>query len=179
MKKISLNFMNRLELAIFRNRPEGYAPISSTIALSTLVAALLSIVIIFFLQMFNADKSTGEITLGIIFGIALLFSAYTFNKSAKTLPTTASKVYLALYSLVLFGLCSLLFIWLMVWAVVIAIALLVFWFIIKGTSGSSKGKKKIRVHYNDGTSEEMTESGRGTLGETYYKGEQGGTHVEP
>lgn len=177
MKKLSLNFLNRMELAIFKNAPEGYAPISSTIGLSTLAAAVLSIVIIFFLQMFNADKSTGEITLSIIFGIALLFCGYLFNKSAKALPDTASKVYLGLYALFLFGLCSLLFIWIMVWVVIIAVALFVFWIIVKGTS-SNGNKKRIRVRYQDGTTEDMVSTGKGICGETYYEGEQGGKHVE-
>lgn len=178
MKKKSLNFMNRLELAIFKNSPEGYVPISSTIMLSTIIAAIVSIVIIFFLQMFNADKSAGEITLVVAFSLAFLFCGYIFNKSARVLPSTPSKLYLAIYALLLFGLSSLLFIWIMVWVVIIAVALFVIWIIIKSSSSNSGNKKRIRVHYKDGSSEEMVENGKGVLGETFYKGESGHTHVE-
>lgn len=116
--------------------------------------------------------------IAVIFSIGLLFCGYIFNRSAKMLPTTASKVYLGLYALALFGLCSLLFIWIMVWVVIIAIALFVFWIIIKGTSSNSGNKKQIRVHYQDGSSEEMEEDGKGIFGEVHYKGESGRTHVE-
>lgn len=178
MKKLSLNFLNRLETKILQGVPEASAPVSSTIATATLVAATLSIVTIFILQMFNVDKSAANIVLGVTFGLAFLFSAYICYQATKPIPATGGKIALYAYALVLFGICSLFFIWLMVWVVIIIVGLLVLWMILKATTSSSGNKKSIRVHYSDGTTEDMVEDGKGICGETYYKGDKGGTHVE-
>lgn len=178
MKKISLNFLNRLELAIFRNMPEGYTPLSSRVALSTLAAAVVSLILIFIMQMFNVDKSAGEITLAVIFGVAFLYSGYVCYRTIDNVPSVGQKIALSVYALVLFAVCALAFIWLMVWVMIIAICIAAVWLVLKVTSSDSKNKKRIRAHYSDGTTEEMTESSRGMLGETYYEGERGGKHTE-
>lgn len=128
--------------------------------------------------MFDVDKSAANIVLGIAFGLAFIFSAYICYEATKHLTTTGGKVALSAYTLVLFGLCSLFFIWLMVWVVIIVVGLLVLWLILKAISGGSNNKKGVRAHYSDGTTEDMVEDGKGICGETYYKGDKGGTHVE-
>lgn len=179
MKKASLKFLNSLERKIFKSSPENYEPISSTVAMSALIAAFVSIIIIFILQMTNADKESATIVLSIAFGLAFLYSAYITYKSMECLSSTGHKVGLVAYALILFAVCSMLFIWLAVWAMIITLVLLVGWIILKvAFPTKSGGKKRIRVNYGDGTSEDMVEDGRGITGETYYKGEKGGTYVD-
>lgn len=178
MKNFSLNFLNRLELIVFRSFPEEYLPVSSVVAMSTLVAAFASIIVIFFLQMFNASPDWANIVLSIVFGLAFLYDARLTYKSMECLPSTGNKIALAAYVLALFALCSVLFIWLAVWVMVIALVVLVCWIILKVAFPDSGGKKRVTAHYSDGTTEEMTEDGKGICGETYYKGDRGGTYVD-
>lgn len=177
MKKLSLNFLNGLELAVFRTFPEEYRPVSSVVAMSALVAAFASIIVIFFLQMFNASPDWANIVLSVAFGAAFLYSARLTYKAVECLPSTGNKIALATYVLVLFGACSLLFIWLAVWAMVIALVVLVGWIILKVAFPNSGGKRATAYH-SDGTTEELTEDGKGICGETYYKGDRGGTYVD-
>ena len=178
MKKMSLNFLNRFERMIFKNKTERYPAVSSSIAMSCLIAATASILIIFGLQMANADKSLGEITFCVMFGIALLYAGYVVYKSLKLITSITEKIWLSIYSIILFSICSIAFIYLVMWVLIITLALFIFWVILKVASPSSGGKK-IRVHYNDGTTEDMEETGKGILGETYYSGDKGGSRVEP
>lgn len=180
MKKVSLKFLNRLEQAIFRNFPENYQPVSSIVAMSALIAAFASIIVIFVLQMVNASEESATIVLSAAFGLAFLYSAYKTFKAMNCLSSVGAKISLAAYVFTLFAVCAFLFIWLAVWAVMIALVLLVGWIILKAAFGSSSsGKKRIKVRYGDGTTEEMEEDGKGICGETYYKGENGGTYMEP
>lgn len=178
MKKPSFQFLNRLERALFKKFPEAYRPVSSHVGISVLLAAFASIVVIFFLQMFNAPESSATVVLGIAFGLAFLYSANTFYQATACLPAMGNKIALAAYVLVLFGACSLLFIWLAVWVMVIALVVFAGWIILKVAFPDSGGKKRATAYYSDGTTEEMTEDGKGICGETYYKGDRGGTYVD-
>lgn len=178
MKKLSLNFLNRLELAAFRSFPEEYRPVSSVVAMSTLVAAFASIIVIFFLQMFNASPDWANIVLGIAFGLAFLYDARLIYKAMECLPSTGNKIALAAYAIALFALCSFFFIWLAVWVMVIALVVLVCWIILKVAFPDSGGGKRATAYHSDGTTEELTEDGKGICGETYYKGDRGNTYVD-
>lgn len=178
MKKLSLNFLNGLEQAVFRSFPKEYRPLSSVVAMSALVAAFASIIVIFFLQMFNASPDWANIVLSIAFGLAFLYSARLTYKAVECLPTTGNKIALGAYVLVLFGACSLLFIWLAVWVMIIALVVLVCWIILKVAFPDSGGGKRATAYHSDGTTEELTEDGKGICGETYYKGDRGGTYVD-
>lgn len=174
MKKISFNFLNRLELKIFGNYAGDYAPVSGTVALSALAAAVVSMVVIFILQMINADPLTGKIVLGCAYGAAFLFSAWKAYKVMCGLPSAGLKAGLLAYVLVLFGVCALLFLYLVIWAIIIAIALFVLWLILKGSSSGQRGT----ITYSDGSSESIRSSGKGITGETYYESESGRTFVD-
>lgn len=177
MKKPSLKFMNRLEQAIFKNYADAYTAVSATVTWSALIAAFASIIVIFFLQMFNADESSATVVLSIAFGLALIFSGYTAYKAMVCLPTIGAKIGLGAYVLVLFAICSFLSIWLAVWVVIIALVILVVWVILKLAFPNSKGKKRYTVYYSDGTSESAEEDGRGICGEQYVKTESGENHI--
>lgn len=170
--------MNRFERAIFRNFPETCTPVSSVVCISTLLAAFASIIVIFFLQMFNLPERSATVVLSVAFGLAFLYSAYSACKAMECLLSVGNKIAFAAYALALFGVCSFLFIWLAVWVLVIALVLLVGWIILKVAFPDSGGRKRVTAYYSDGTTEEMTEDGKGICGETYYKGDKGGTYVD-
>jgi|GEM_PF-1492029 len=178
MKKISFNFLNRFEQFILKNRSEEYAPVSSSIAVAALVGAIVGVLGVFVLQMTNSDESLGAVILSVAFGGVFLYSAYKVYKSMAHLPEVGGKVGLAVYAFVLFSVTSLAFLFLVMWALIIALVIGVCLLILKFALGSSGGSKG-RVYYNDGTSEEVVEDGKGICGETYYKSESGRTHVEP
>lgn len=173
MKKILFHFLNRLELKFFGNYDGNYAPVSGAVALSALAAAVVSMVVIFILQMVNADPETGKIVLGCAYGAAFLFSAWRTYKVMCGLPSTGMKAGLAAYVLFLFCVCALLFLYLVMWAIIIAVALFILWLILKG-SGQGSG----RVTYSDGSSESIRSTGKGITGETYYESESGRTFVD-
>ncbi|MDR0756798.1 MAG: hypothetical protein LBF85_03020 [Tannerella sp.] len=59
--------------------------------------------------------------------------------------------------------------------IIIILALALLWLILKITGiGSNKPLGKAKIHYSDGTSEEADETGRGVLGERYYRGKDSG-----
>lgn len=179
MGKLSFNFLNRMERMICTGCPQTCPPASSFIAVSTLAAAVVSLIVIFVLQMFNVDKAAGEIVLGVCFGAAFLLSARRVWGIVAQTPSMGAKVGMTVYALVLFGVCALAFIYLMIWAIIITVGGLILWLILKVTMGDSgRSGKRIRAHYNDGSSEEMVEEVKGFCGETYYKGDSGRTHVE-
>ncbi|MCC8188949.1 MAG: hypothetical protein LIP08_16000 [Bacteroides sp.] len=178
MKKISLNFLNRFERFIVKSHEDAYVPVSASIASGVLAAAVVGIVLVFLLQMFNADSSLGVAVLGTAFGAVLLYAAYKVYKAMAYLPTTGAKLKLAAYALVLYGITAFVFFYLVMWALIIVLMVGVCLLILKYALGSSGGKRG-RVYYSDGTSEEVVEDGTGICGETYYKSESGRTHVEP
>lgn len=178
--KLSLNFLNRWENALFKKYNEEHDPVSAYIAKSILYVALATVVIAFIMQMFAASTENQELFLSVIIFGVLAWSMYKAYPRISSFSTVGVKIGYTIYILILFNVCAALFISLASLALMLVLGILVIWFVLKLVGdGSSKGKKKIRVHYNDGSSEEMEEDGRGILGERYFKNkESGNTYVD-
>lgn len=167
MKKTFFNFMNRLEQAIFKSYAGSYSGVSTTIVWTTLIAAFASLIVIFFLQMFSTDESLAVVVLSIAFGLAFLFAGYTAYQAMICLPTIGAKIGMAAYVLVLFAACSLLFIWLATWVIIIALLALTVWLVLKAITWKKPGTTT--VYFSDGTTEEVEYDGKDILGNRTYK----------
>ena len=183
--KLSLNFLNRWECAIFKKYNANHSPISSFAAIIILCAAFAIVISLFLMKMFNAQKSTIDTVDMIIVACAFIPIAYKIYQSIKPFSSIGAKIGFTAYILAFFVLCSFLSIMLAQIVLFIVLACLVLWIALLAIgggegSGPDGKKKKITVYHNDGSSEEMEETGRGVCGETYYENYQSGrTHVEP
>ena len=177
--KISFNFLDRWEYAIFKQYNEAHAPVSKSAAGYAFYAAAAAIIIVFALQIFSVEEYSA-IILGIIGVITLLLVVRKTYKQLTLLSSTGSKIGYGVYILTLFLITLFVSFYLVMWALIIAICLFIAYFIlVYGIGdGNSSGKKRFRKHYSDGSSEEFEEDGRGILGETHFKGDRGNTHIE-
>lgn len=179
--KLSFNFLNRWETAIFKNPSNSYKPISAFVAKTVLYMAAALVLSVFVLRMFGTDIKFVETIAGVAIGGVFLYVGYKTYLLIKDFPTTGLKIGFAAYVLFLFLACTAIFLTLVSYVFMLVLAILLGLFIFKYViGGGSKGKKRIRVHYADGTSEEMEEVGRGPCGDTDYKSPTSGrTHREP
>lgn len=178
--KISLNFLDRWEYAIFGKYNNAHVPVSKTTAKYSLGAAVVAILVVFVMQIFNVGEEYAGAILGVIGGLGLLLVGRKAYKQLALLASTGSKIGYAAYVLAVFAITLFVSFYLVLWTLIIALVLVVAYFILVYGfgDGNSSGKKRFRKHYSDGTSEDFEEDGRGILGETYYKGNRGGTHTE-
>ncbi|MDR1055827.1 MAG: hypothetical protein LBL90_08415 [Prevotellaceae bacterium] len=177
--KLSLNFLDRWESAIFNKYSNGnYVPVSTFTSKLILWAACILAVTVVILNFTSYDQSASEIAAGVIFGVAFLISAWKTSKNIPAFTAVGTKIGYASYILALFAVSSAIFITLAFVAIFIIMAVLalwVVWFFIN--DGSSKGNK-VRIHYSDGTSEDADITGRGPTGETFVKGRESGREFQ-
>jgi peptidoglycan/LPS O-acetylase OafA/YrhL len=179
--KLSFNFLNRWESALFGKYGESHVPVSKTIALYAFATAVVSVGVIFIMQMIDISDTIIGVAFGIIGIAALVLAGMKVYRPLQQLSSIGVKIGYAAYMLALFGIIFLVSFYLVMWVLIIALCLVAAYFIlVYGVgNGPSKGKKKGRMYYRDGSSEEAEETGRGVLGETYYQGkDSGNTYVD-
>ena len=170
--KVSFKFLNRWESFIFDNNSEKeFVPVSSFMAVTIIIAAFVMVITFFIITAFN-NGSNADIIIAasIIFGIALLIIIGKAFRNFKVLTSIGMKVGYAAYILALSAICACFFTWLAGGFVM----LLVFWAVLKSIFSD---KKKGRIHYDNGTSEEATIE-KGLMGETYYTGKDSGNEYK-
>lgn len=60
----------------------------------------------------------------------------------------------------------------------VAMAFAVLWLVLKLTGSSNSSGEKVTAHYSDGSSEEVEQTGKGILGERYYRGKESGREFQ-
>jgi len=143
--KLSFNFLERWENAIFEKyQQKEVAPVSAYMAGVILVAAAIMIVAFFVISVFyKGSEREVIIAAAVIFGIALLLVAGKASRNIMSLHSIGSKVGYAAYILVLFLFCSFLFTYLSM----IFLALYIFWQFFKAVLGG--GSKSVSVDSDD------------------------------
>ena len=167
--KLSFKFLNRWENSIFESTSdEGFAPVSAFVAGTILVSAfVMNITFFVIMAMYNGNEKSVIVAAAIIFGIALLIVAGKAFRNFRAFTSVGTKAGYTAYILALFVICGGLFTYL----VAAFIMLYLLWIVIKAMLGG--GKKKGRIVYDDGSSEEASVE-KGLMGETYYKGKESG-----
>jgi chromate transport protein ChrA len=179
--KLSFKFLNRWENSIFESsQQKDVAPVSSFMAKIILVAAFVTIITAFVMLVFyNSDEPTVATTVAIIFGVSLLIVAGKAWRNLFALSSAWMKVGYAAYILAMFAVCAALFTYLSI----LFLGLFIIWTILKAMLGGNRKsgdtvKVQTTTFFEDGTSksheEEAKESGRGILGERYYRGKDSG-----
>ncbi|MDR1887115.1 MAG: hypothetical protein LBQ70_04290 [Prevotellaceae bacterium] len=128
--KMSFNFLNQFEYFLFKKYNENHVPVSKTAAFYALVAAVAVVVIVFIMQMINADETVFYVIGGIICGIGLLLSGLKAFPQFQLLTDTIGKITYAVYLPVWYAIIFLLAVYLAVWALIIALVLVVAYFIL-------------------------------------------------
>lgn len=171
---MTLHFVDKFEARLFTPSKGTFM---GTFTIYSLGAGLIIGLIGAFLQIFM-EMSTIEY---IIAAIGLLFYAYMIKcmiPFVKSVNGTGKKVGYVLMALILsqiaFGIG--------IYMAMLAIFLIIGYFILKYVFGASLGlnkpKQKATIEYSDGTSEEVEESGRGICGERYYNTKDGDTIIK-
>jgi hypothetical protein len=160
--------------------------VSSFMAKTVLVAAFVVIITVFVILMIYQTEAgvMPIVAAAIIFGVSLLIVAYKAYRNLVALSSVGMKIGYVAYMLALFAVCAFLFTYLSLAFLMIYL----FWIILKSLFSSRKsgGNRKFRttVYHGDGTSdsyeEEAEETGRGILGERFYRGKDSGKeYTEP
>jgi hypothetical protein len=170
------NFLDRWEYAIFKKYNENHSPVSKFVATACFYGAILFAIAVVIIQFAvkSADKadllsSSIYTTIGCLFAI----TALKLYRPLMALAGTKPRIFFAVYVLLLMAILASAFMMLAATLVFVFIIVLVIGFMLYLMyPPESNGKKTI--HYSDGTSEEAEKTGRGILGETYYKGKESG-----
>lgn len=172
---MELNFMSRLDSAIFKNFNPNHRPVTGVTSVYSLVGGAIISLVVFVLQMFSANDTLIEVVASIGVLALLGWIIKMSLASITAFATWTPRILYGLYIVVLFGICFMIAMWL----VVIALLLLLLWGMAKIFFSGSSGKSKARVRYGDGTESEARETGKGICGETYYEDDRGNTFVKP
>lgn len=163
---MQLNFLNKLETAIFKNfNPNHESKTGSTLC-TAFIASVVFCLIIFVCQMCNVSETILNIIAGV--GLAAIYGyvLYVSLDNIKAFDGVGGKIVFILYLIVLTGLTF----YISMWATLIVLAGLVLLGIFKVFFAP---KKQGVIRYSDGTEEEADVE-TGILGEKTFTGRDSG-----
>ncbi|MDR2926906.1 MAG: hypothetical protein LBV41_01695 [Cytophagaceae bacterium] len=174
--KLSLNFLNRLELKLFGKYSHSHSPVSTFVAAATAISSFAVIFITGVIMDFiaSAEQSTRDTVAYIFIGASFVATALRCIRPFKALTTAGSRAGFIAYVLCLFVAASFIFGFIAFWVAIALLMLLVLWIFYYFFLGGAERPVKTHAHYSDGTKEEVEYTGKGITGEMYYKGKESG-----
>jgi hypothetical protein len=178
--KLSINFLNRWEYAALKKYNAEHTPVAKTVVSYAAATAVVSVIVMFVVNLFTDKSEVFTVLLGVFAVSGLVASGLKTLSSLKLLSSVVVKIVYAAVMLALYAAVFWLAMILAVWTLIIAICLVIFYFILVYGYGNGRSGGKATMHYSDGSSEEAEMTGKGVLGETYYKGkDSGNTFIDP
>lgn len=172
---MEIGFLSILDHKIFKHFNANHEPATGETFVLALGGGVIIGLIVFILQMCNANETLMNVVIGGGLLIALAIIAKRTLPALKKFSTVGHQIIYGIY--VLFT--SSIAFTLGVWMLMIAILLLFIWGMLKlFFSGSSSSSSKGRVTFNDGTSRDVKKTGKGFCGETYYEDDEGNTYTK-
>lgn len=161
-----LNFLDKVDYAIFKRVNPNHEPITGRTIYLTFVASVVFCLIVFVLQTCNVNDTAMDIIAGIGLAAILGWIIYASLDTLKAFDGWGGKIGYGAYSIVL-GLCAF---YLAMWATIIILAGLLIFGIAKVFFAP---KKKGIIRYSDGTEEEADVE-TGICGEETFTGRDSG-----
>lgn len=155
---MELNFLNKLEFAIFKHFNPEHQSVTGKTVVNTMIGGTILSLIVFFMQMVAKNDTAINVVAGI--GLIALFG-WAFMYSFDTLKAFPSWVGRILYGLYILFLTSIAFM-IAMWLVVIALTGLVIYGVFKiffssGSSSKSKGGRSPFSSSSDSDSDSVSE----------------------
>lgn len=165
--KLSLNFLDKMDYAIFKKLDENHQP-ASVFALKQAFWSFLSLmVVVFLVQMFVKNKDTEEAILGVLLCGVLVYLFYSLRKPILAFHCWWKGLLYSLYLLFMFYVVFQLSMWVFFLMMAAAVLFLIYWIFLKPKSGIAT------VTYKDGTSEKIKVHGMGALGDMHGTNKEG------
>jgi hypothetical protein len=170
-----LSFLDRWEYRLLKKYNADHQPVASFVTVTILIACFAAVIAVFVMQMADVKGVVTDYLPAAFILAALLIAGWKVYKPLMALPLIGTKIAFAAAILLLFGILTPIFIMLSSLVLILALIVLVLWIVLLATGGGGGGrKKKAKIRYSDGREEDAEESGKGILGETYYKGKESG-----
>ncbi len=171
---MELNFLNKLENKLFSDYTPNYQPVSGKLSVHALIGGFAISLSVFIMQMTSLNNKAIE---AISLVLLLLLFAYIGKKCWPTImnfPSTGCKIGFSAYMFFI----TLIAFYLAMWALIIALLLLIVYVGAKFIYGNNDPKKpRWKVRYEDGREVDAVETGRGICGERIIEDEDGKIHT--
>ena len=153
--KISLNFLDRWELGIFRKYNENHQPISAFVGLTAIIGAVAFVVVFFILQAANAKSI--EYVPPLITLVAFGITVWKTFRPLVALSTLGAKIGYGAYILLFFAVTTIIFFFLSVFLIIVFCVFLILRFMVPSMANLSfsmpdfTGKGHIKDGYIGGS----------------------------
>lgn len=167
---MELNFINKLDNAIFARFNPNHEPVSGKLIVNAFIGGAIVSLIVFIMQMTSVSNDTLNAVAGVLLLALFAYIGKLCLPTVKAFDGWGAKIGYSVYMAVLtFGA-----FYLAMMLVVVALLLLFLYVVGKiFFGGGSKKSKKWKVTHADGTEEEAEETGKGICGETYIRTKDG------